>query len=258
MTSLRTYILRFWYLQATGSSTSLQLPHYKTSGKAKDRQYFPCASGRCTYSTQLLCVYGQQKSVTFRKSFLWQAHCWKQKLCWFTQHEQSGSTGQSLKGCCFLEKRRKIAGKFCIRYKGYVNLQGRSGNGILSSKWKAFIQREVFLGKRIKHTKTSYFKEIEGLEGYGARFQNLKQPTTQTNSFSKLCSSLQTVTHKQEFNSSCLCFLPEKIGKKETIYPEYFKGKMHWWCFPLGFFVFWGLIGWWLGFLVHFLRYFFI
>lgn len=84
------------------------------------------------------------------RAFLWQAHCWKQKLCRFTQHEQSESTVQSLKSCYFLGKLRKVAGKFCIRYKGYVNLQGRSDTGILWSKWEAFIQHDEFPGEKNK------------------------------------------------------------------------------------------------------------
>lgn len=119
---------------------------------------------------------------------------------------------QSLKGCCFLRKLRKVAGKFCIRYKGYVNLQGRSGIGILSSK--AFIQHEVFLGEKNK-TYRNILLQSRDWKDTGARFQSLKQPKTQTNSFSKLCSSPQTVTHKQEFNSSGLFFsLPGKHTQK--------------------------------------------
>lgn len=111
---------------------------------------------------------------------------------------------------------------------------------------------KYFWGKRIKHSETSYFKKNQRIGRTLEPDFKVSNRTTQTNSFSKLCSSLQTVTHKQEFNSSCLFFLHGRHKKdtRDRICPEYFKGRMHCWCFLLfGFFlfVFWGLTAWWVG-----------
>lgn len=92
----------------------------------------------------------------------------------------------------------KFAGKFCVKYKGYVKLQEGSSIGMLSSRWRIFIQHEVLMGKRIKHNKTFYLKKnnqgISWISEPG--FKASKQPTTQITSFSQLCGSLQTVTHR--------------------------------------------------------------
>lgn len=171
---------------------------------------------------------------------LWQASClWKQKLCWFTKHEQSNSTVLTLQGWCFPGKLGKVADKFCVKHKGYVKLHGRSWIGMLSSRWGAFIQYEVFLGKRIKLTKTSYFKKIKGLDGHQSHI-----PKPQNSQLLTLAAFLSSVAPSKLWHTNMVFilhayFLDQENTKKPTrskFHPEYLKRKTWWRRFAFVFF----------------------
>lgn len=76
---------------------------------------------------------------------------------WFNKWEQSNRTEETQQGWRFPGKLGKVAGKFCVKDKGYTKKRGGGSIGMLLSRWGTFIQCEVFPGKRIKYNKTSHF-----------------------------------------------------------------------------------------------------
>lgn len=151
----------------------------------------------------------------------------------------------------------KSCRKFCIRYKGYVNLQGRSILEYSHPNEKHSFNMKYFWGKRLKHTEHPTSKKSRDWKDTGARFQSLKQPATQTAFLSSAVPSKLSHTSRSLTLHVYFIFNQENTQRKDTrdrICPKYFKGKMHWRCFALfGFFLCFGgwLVGG-LGFLVLF------